>query len=235
VVLRDALFKYYVTQQDGRFFVADDSDPPIYVGNVVGFDEHEAALLVFVDYHDADTNPLPNGFNFRTLVGVRADRFTTRQAMFYANSDCAGPPVCIAAPGAALAHNLIQDLLPSSSGTISYLNSLQGNGPSYAVGRNLAVSATQDLLFRSSALQCDVELTSMWVSQTVSAVTQDSCINIAPGLSGGSLAPFRIAEALTIPGSTANVLEGLTPPFYTNMIGNPLQEFTRTAPRGEGL
>jgi hypothetical protein len=235
VVLRDVLVKYYLSRQDDRFLIADSSEPPKLIGNAVGFDEHDAPQVIFVDYHDADTNPLPNGFNFRTLIGVRDDRFTSRQPVFYATPNCSAAPVCIARPGSEQAHSLIASLT-GTTGSISYLNALQGNGPSYAVGRDLSVSAAQDLLYRSSATQCDVELLSMWVSQTLAVTSTDSCVNIPEGqVSGAELSAFLQAQPVLIPGSSNNVFQGLIPPYFTNMIDNPLVELTRFAPTGEGL
>jgi len=231
-VLRDALIKYHFSQQDGRFFVADSSDPPIMIGNVAGFDEHDAPLVVFVDYHDDIDNPLPGASNFRTLVGVRDNRLTTRQALFYADVACTGPIVCVASAGSEAAHDLVATL-SGTTGGISYLNALQGGGPSYAIGRDLGQSATQDLLYRSTPTQCDVELVAMWVSQTIASAVTDSCIPLSPGISGSDLSLFQLAEPVLRPGGTANVLQGLVAPYFINMIGNPLQEFSSIPPSGE--
>lgn len=232
VVLRDALITYYLSQENRRFFVADSSDPPILVGDVVGFDEYDAPLLVFVDYHEENANPLPGEFNFRALIGARDDRLTTRQVLLYDVANCAGPPVCIASPGSLSANAQLAGLAETSS-TVSFIAPLQGdNAPAYAVGRDLLAAPGQDLLYRSSTAGCTSELVSMWVSQRLSV---NACVNISPGISGANLAPFRLAEPVLLPdGSGENVLTGLQPPYLLNMVGNPRTELTRIAPSGEG-
>ena len=50
VALRDAVFKYKLSQQDQDFYVFDSSDPAKVIGKVASFDEHEAPLVPFIDY-----------------------------------------------------------------------------------------------------------------------------------------------------------------------------------------
>lgn len=237
-ILRNSLIKYYFNQVNTRFFVADSTPTSrIMIGDVVGFDEHETPLVVFTDY-DSASNDLPGALttnNYRTLIGIRDDRFTTRQPLLYSDAAC-GIPACISGRGSELANDLIVDSAKNISsitipGAISYLNAMQGDyAPVYAVGRILP--GTIDYLYRSTGTACAVPLLSMWVSQTVGTTNAESCIAVS--ISGSSnLANFEIAETVKMPTGTSNVLETLKAPFLLNAIENPLVEFTQTTPVNE--
>tara|TARA_R100001377_G_scaffold82177_2_gene62301 strand:- start:5357 stop:6169 length:813 start_codon:yes stop_codon:yes gene_type:complete len=229
--LRNALFKYYVSQQDERFIAADSSVPAILIGKVIGFDKYNAPQVVFVDYHNSSTNPLPGGFNYRTIIGVRDDRFTSGQVLFYSANSCQAGPVCIASPGSEIANTLVGNRT-TLTGTISYLNAMQGSdSPSYAVGRNLSASSTQDLLYRSTTAACTVTIQSMWVSETV--LDSGSCIAVSPNFVNSDLSSFKEAVEVLMPTGVGNVLSGLIAPYYINMIDTPTTDFTFTAPPGE--
>jgi hypothetical protein len=227
-LLRNSLIKYYFNQVNTRFFVADSHASPILIGDVVGFDEHETPLVVFTDYNSA-TNMLPGSFNYRTLIGIRDDRFTTRQPLLYSDTSC-GVPACIAARSSELANGLIASAA-KSSGTISYLNAMQGtNAPTYAVGRKLSEFSDKDFLYRSTGNACGVSLQSMWVSQTVGDNSQ-SCVAVS--LSGSDLDNFKSVESVQMPDGLNNVLVNLTFPNLINMVENPLVDFSYTTPTGE--
>ena len=229
-ILRNSLIKYYFNQVNTRFFVADSTTAPILIGDVVGFDEHETPLVVFTDY-DSASNALPGDFNYRTLIGIRDDRFTTRQPLLYSDASC-GVPVCIPGRSSEVANGLIVTAA-NTTGTISYMNAMQGaNAPVYAVGRILTGATPNiDQLYRSTGTACAVAVQSMWVSQTVGTNAQ-SCIAVS--VSGSDLVNFESAVAVTMPtDSSSNVLATLNAPFFLNMVDNPLVEFTQTTPVDE--
>jgi hypothetical protein len=228
--LRNSLIKYYVNQVNTRFFVADSTTDPILIGDVVGFDEHETPLVVFTDY-DLDSNLLPGDFNYRTLIGIRDDRFTTRQPLLYSDASC-GVPACIPGRSSEVANGLIVTAA-KTTGTISYMSAMQGaNAPVYAVGRILTgATPDKDHLYRSTGIACAVDLRSMWVSQTL-GTNAESCIPVnVNGIS--DLASFESAVAVPMPTDASNnVLSKLIAPFFLNMIDKP-QTFTETTPIAE--
>ena len=67
---------------------------------VAAFDVHETPIVTFVDY-GARVDGSGNELNFRALIGVRDDRFTSRQPIFYSNASCTTDP-CIAGPSVEL-------------------------------------------------------------------------------------------------------------------------------------
>jgi len=218
VALRDAVFKYKLSQQDQDFYVFDSSAPPAKViGKVAGFDEHEAPLVPFIDY-GARTDGNGDPINFRALIGVRDDRFTSRQPIFYSGAACDGT-ACIAGPSAEASYNTgIDDA--TTTGGVSYLNALQGI--TYGIGAGTgAVNSPTDIrgwLYRQKIDACSAaNLNSIWDSQRV--VPLRPCVTIAPSISANG---FFDAEAVVGAGvAAANVLAPLTPPFYTNMISTP--------------
>jgi hypothetical protein len=157
VMIRDALVKHYVAKQSSEALVADAAGQ--ILGEAVGFDEHDAPRIFYVDRSLETT--------FRTLIGVRDDRFTSREAVYYSGTACTGVP-CIKTISDELTSSKGTDYL-SGTGNVSYFNALQG-GPNYAVGRG--ASGLPGDLFRESALVCPVpasQLQSRWMSQKVVA------------------------------------------------------------------
>ena len=209
--VRNALFKYYLARQDLSFVVYDSSTPPRWLGTAVGFDAFEAPLLPFVDYgvkHPADANAR----NLRALVGVRNDRFTSHQPVFYSEANCTGT-VCIAQETS------------SGSGAVAALYAMQ-DGPVYAVGAGLE-KERQGALYRSSEGPCvAAAMLSKWVSQQRVPSNDSLCFAVSPALDA---ALFQAAVPVeTTSGSTPiNVLQVPTAPFYVNGVNDPLQ----TAPR----
>lgn len=157
VMIRDALVKHYVAKQSSETLVADAAGRVL--GEAIDFDEHDAPRIFFVD-RSQDTP-------FRTLIGVRDDRFTSREAVYYSGSACTGVP-CIKTISDELTSSRGTDSLPGT-GNVSYFNALQG-GPNYAVGRGSV--GLPGHLYRESLLMCPVapsELQSRWMSQKVAS------------------------------------------------------------------
>lgn len=225
--VRNALFKYYLARQDTSFVVYDSSSPTRrLLGTAVGFDEHQAPLLAFVDYgvvYPAGADPR----NLRALIGVRNDRFTSRQPVFYKNADCSGT-VCIAVEtnsGGALVPGV-----DSEVGPIAQLYAMQ-DGPVYAVGAGTDGKPLQGSLYRSTTVSCDGEaLNSMWVSARLYETSSGSmCVNLSSPL----VANYRFAVAVGVTTSGSNVLQVPSAPFYVNMVNTPLQT-SPLAPVAEG-
>ncbi len=223
VAVRDALFKYKLSKQDQDFYVFDSSDPAIVIGKVASFDEHEAPLVPFIDYGvRTDTNGNP--INHRALIGIRDDRFTSRQPVFYSGPSCTGDP-CIAAPSNELAYNTGVDGLAGTGG-VGYLYGLQGI--SYGIGSVAGdPGAVKGQLYRQSTQFCGSILQSAWDSQRV--VTGTPCITISPTIGP---AGFFVAEPVER-SDGLNVLDPLNSPFYTNMISTPSTTYTAVPPADE--
>jgi hypothetical protein len=89
--VRDAWFKKKVVQESINIYVVHDnqSGDNTILGKAIDFDEHEAPLIPFVDYNpDIDMDGTGDGFNYRTLIGVRDDRLTTRERVYYTDLEC---------------------------------------------------------------------------------------------------------------------------------------------------
>jgi len=164
VMIRDALVKHYVAKQASETLVADSAGRVL--GEAIDFDEHDAPRIFLVDR----TLETP----YRTLIGVRDDRFTSREAIYYSGSNCTGIP-CIKTISDETTSSRGTDFL-SGTGNVSYLNALQ-SGPNYAVGRG--GQGLPGILFRESALMCPVlpsQLNSRWMSQKV--VSGEPCESV---------------------------------------------------------
>jgi len=157
VMIRDALVKHYVAKQSSETLVADANGQ--ILGEAIDFDEHDAPRIFYVDRSQDAA--------YRTLIGVRDDRFTSREAIYYSGSACTGVP-CIKTISDELTSSRGTDYLPGT-GNVSYFNALQG-GPNYAVGRG--GGGLPGNLFRESSLLCPVpasQLQSRWMSQKVTS------------------------------------------------------------------
>ena len=218
VAVRDAWFKYALSQQDQSFYVFDSSDPVIVIGKVAGFDEHEAPLVPFIDYDVSFNGGDP--VNHRALIGVRDDRFTSRQPVFYSLPNCTGS-ICISGAGIESSYNRGVDNIAATGG-IGYLYALQG--VSYAIGAGDG-GAIKGRLYRQTAAACGVALQSAWDSQRV--VAGSPCISVAVGPAG-----FFTAQSVDR-GPGENVLDPLTAGFYTNMISTPSTTYTAVLPGDE--
>lgn len=155
VAVRDALFKRYVGKQSQQAILVDAAGRVL--GEAVDFDEHDAPRLFYIDRSLAPAR--------RVLIGIRDDRFSSREPLYYAGGSCSGPP-CIKATSDERADSTGIDGV-SGSGAVSYLNALQGP-PNYAVGRG--ADGLPGALYRESGDICPVaveEIGSRWVSQKV--------------------------------------------------------------------
>ncbi|UTW08466.1 hypothetical protein [Pseudomonas benzenivorans] len=155
VAIRDALVKRYVSQQSQKVIVVDAQGKVL--GEAADFDEHDAPRLFYIDRSQASS--------YRTLIGIRDDRFTSREPLYYAGNSCEGDP-CIKSVSNELTDNSGVDGL-SGSGSVSYFNALQGQ-PNYGVGQG--ASGLPGALFRETAQSCPVEaadIGSRWISQKV--------------------------------------------------------------------
>lgn len=159
VAVRDAIFKYMNSQQNNEVFVSDSNDTNM--GVAVGFDEHEAPLLIFTD-SSGDTP-------YRALIGIRDDRFTSREPVYYTLPNCQGDP-CVKSPSDENADSAGTGLLPGT-GSVSYFNALQA-GPTYAVGAGPDGERIKGSLYRETPQACEYNALeaaqgSRWMSQKV--------------------------------------------------------------------
>lgn len=169
VAIRDALFKRMILQQSQNVTVYDANGVPL--GEVLSFDEHEAPLIPYVDRTVPPLSPDPAHRNYRTLIGVRDDRFTSREPVYYAGANCTGTPCIKGISDEASDSRGVSGL--ANTGAVSYLNALQA-GPNYAIGRS--PDGIIGYLYRSGPAICPVaaeEIQSRYMSQKV--VTGEPC------------------------------------------------------------
>jgi len=161
ILVRDALIKRYHTKVDNQITVVDANNKPL--GIAIGFDEHQAPLIFYTDRQANST--------YRALIGIRDDRFTSREAVYYDAPNCQGNP-CLKGLSDELSDSLgLSKTI--NSGNVSYINALQ-QGPNYAIGQ--LDSSVIGLLLKSTALACPAtgdEIVSRYVSQKV--VTGNPC------------------------------------------------------------
>ncbi|WP_372761985.1 hypothetical protein [Pseudoalteromonas sp.] len=169
VALRNALIKHQFQQQQQDIVIADSNDR--LLGKMLSFDEHEAPLVAYVDRTVAAAPGEQVAANYRVLIGIRDDRFTTREPIYYDAPNCTGNP-CIKSTSDENSDSIGLSGI-RATGVVSYFNALQG-GPNYAIGRS--VDGIKGDLFRSTAMQCPAtinEIQSRYVSQKV--VTGSPC------------------------------------------------------------
>ncbi len=165
VAIRDALIKHMAAKTSHEITVYDATG--VALGRALGFDEHQAPLVPYVDRTVPPLAPDPAHRNYRALIGVRDDRFTSREPVYYSGPDCTGTP-CIKATSDEDADNTGLSGRPAT-GAVSYLHALQG-GPNYAIGAS--PDGIQGHLYRSTALACPiapVDIQSRYLSQKVVA------------------------------------------------------------------
>jgi hypothetical protein len=169
VALRNALIKHQFQQQQQQVVIADSNDR--LLGKMVSFDEHEAPLVAYVDRTVEPAQADQASPNYRVLIGIRDDRFTTREPIYYDAPNCTGNP-CIKSISDENSDSTGLSGI-RATGVVSYFNALQG-GPNYAIGHSF--DGIKGDLFRSTAAQCPVtinEIQSRYVSQKV--VTGSPC------------------------------------------------------------
>lgn len=175
VAIRDALFKQYVQKQSREVTVYDANG--LILGKAVDYDEHEAPRIPYIDRTVPPFSPDPEHRNYRALISIRDDRFTSREAVYYDGADCTGTP-CIKASSDEAADNVgIENL--SATGAVSYLYKMQ-DGPTYAIGRS--PDGIKGFLFRETASACAIQpeaIKSRYMSQKV--VTGSPCEPVSTG------------------------------------------------------
>ncbi|MBB1344943.1 hypothetical protein [Pseudoalteromonas sp. SG45-2] len=161
ILVRDALIKRHQTKVDNQITVVDANNRPL--GIAVSFDEHQAPLIFYTDRGANNT--------YRALIGIRDDRFTSREAVYYDAPNCQGSPCLKGLSDEATDSQGVSKL--NNTGNVSYINALQ-QGPNYAIGQ-LGNSVIGQLL-RSTPQQCPAnseQILSRYVSQKV--VTGSPC------------------------------------------------------------
>ncbi|MEH6734906.1 MAG: hypothetical protein V7690_09690 [Shewanella sp.] len=167
--VRNALVKSQVAQQNRDITVADSNG--VKLGKMLSLNEHETPIVPFIDGGVAPLAPDPAHKNYRAILGVRDDRFTSREPVYYDSPNCTGNP-CIKGISDETSDNRGVDNI-DASGAVSYLHALQG-GPNYAIGRS--DDGIIGHLYRSTPLQCPVDISdiqSRYMSQRV--VTGTPC------------------------------------------------------------
>ena len=161
ILVRDALIKRHQTKVDNQITVVDANNRPL--GIAVSFDEHQAPLIFYTDRGANNT--------YRALIGIRDDRFTSREAVYYDAPNCQGNPCLKGLSDEASDSQGVSKL--NTTGNVSYINALQ-QGPNYAIGQ-LGNTVIGQLL-RSTPQQCPAnseQILSRYVSQKV--VTGSPC------------------------------------------------------------
>ena len=161
ILVRDALIKRHQTKVDNQITVVDANNRPL--GIAVSFDEHQAPLIFYTDRGANNT--------YRALIGIRDDRFTSREAVYYDAPNCQGNPCLKGLSDEATDSQGVSKL--NNTGNVSYINALQ-QGPNYAIGQ-LGNTVIGQLL-RSTPQQCPAnseQILSRYVSQKV--VTGSPC------------------------------------------------------------
>ncbi len=166
IAIRDALIKYKFKQLDRSVIVSDANNRVL--GPMVGFDEHEAPLLFFID---RTLSPDNEGREqaFRALIGIRDDRFTSREPIYYTQLNCKGDP-CIKPTSSERLDNRGVDIASTDTGAVSYFHALQ-DGPNYAIGQDPS-GGLKGFLYRESVEACPVNVItavtgSRYISQKV--------------------------------------------------------------------
>lgn len=168
--IRDALFIKKLKQQDRTIVVSDSNNKVL--GEVFTLDEHDAPQLFYIDRTMPDTEK-----NYRALIGVRDDRFTSREPIYYTGLNCTGEP-CIKPTSSESLDSSGVSRLPNT-GAVSYFQALQGS-PNYAIGRSS--NGIPGFLYRETIAACPIPeiiagvgspIGSRYISQKV--VTGEPC------------------------------------------------------------
>ncbi len=169
VALRDVLFKQYVEKQSRDIYVSDSNG--LVLGQALSFDQHEAPRIPYIDRLVPPLSPDPAHRNYRALISIRDDRFTTREAVYYDGENCTGTP-CIKAPSDEKEDNIGIDNV-AATGAVGYLYKSQA-GPTYAIGRS--PNGITGYLFRDTGNACPISpdaVRSRYMSEKV--VTGSPC------------------------------------------------------------
>ncbi|WP_148862801.1 type II secretion system protein [Marinobacter fonticola] len=185
VAIRDALVKHYVMKQNQEAIVVDAAGTVL--GKAVDFDEHDAPRIFLMDQSKVSPS--------RTLIAIRDDRFTSREAIYYSGANCTGTP-CIKTISDETTDSIGVDG-QFGSGNVSYFNALQGMA-NYAVGAG--ENGLPGALFSESPQACPVppsKIGSRWVSQKI--VVGDPCETV------------NLEDKSTVPAFTGCLINTLEP------------------------
>lgn len=155
VAIRDALVKRHVAQQAQKTYIVDSKGAVL--GEATGYDEHDAPRVFYVDRSQDE--------NYRVLIGIRDDRFTSREPIYYATNNCTGDPCIKSTSNESSDSRGVSQL--AHTGSVSYFNALQ-NGPNYAIGKG--ANGLKGFLYRETLNECPAEardIASRWISQKV--------------------------------------------------------------------
>lgn len=248
--LRDAYLKREQFQNsiDLQILYDNDGSPgglSTILGRAAILDEHETPLLAFSDFNQSYAG---TSVNYRVLIGVRDDRFTSRQQIYYTTDNCTtqvstgniGDIACIMVPGSedggAFASPSYQ--LATQAGV-----SIGSGFPqkSYGVGRKEDNIDPTDYglpgwLWRQTNSDCDASsIRSRWNSKSLSPSPVGMCETL-PGLSATS-GSLKAAEMVPDPDSSdLNVFDNFfaNRPFQVNSPIDPSQLTSGTPSFGSG-
>lgn len=235
VAIRDALLNYQQANADRSITVYDSQGQKL--GPMIGFDEHEAPLLFYFDrtLHAADsTKPV-----YRALIGVRDDRFTSREPIYYTGLNCQGTP-CIKKTSTEQTY-LLSDIITLETESInedsvSYFHALQG-GPNYAVGRS-SDGGVRGALYREGLSACPLDLIgevigSRYMSQRLVQGSPCESPIVLPQLLGNEL--VAAVPVTDINNPEQNALDGYTAPYKVSMPASVLNAnyWEPTPPKAE--
>jgi hypothetical protein len=162
VAIRDALVKHQVAQQNREITLIDSNQ--LRLGRMLTLNEHETPLIPLIDNSIPPLAPDPAHQSFRAIIGVRDDRFTSREPVYYDGPNCTGNP-CMKGISDETTDSQGVDRL-QATGAVSYLHALQA-GPNYAIGRS--ADGIRGDLYRTAGM-CPIEpsqVQSRYMSQRV--------------------------------------------------------------------
>ncbi len=206
VAIRDALVKHYAQKQSREVYVSDANGSVL--GKALDFDEHDAPRIPYID-RTAPAGSDGVQRNFRALIGVRDDRFTSREPVYYPTANCTGTP-CIKSTSNELSdsYDIAGD---GAAGAVSYLSALQA-GPNYAIGNS--GTDVKGFLFRETSAACPYSpemVGSRYVSQKV-----------VPGLPCESVAPASGAAEPGTGGATNASGPDITDAYTDCIVGTDI-------------
>lgn len=222
IAIRDALFERAQLKQSRSTIVVDSQGRKL--GPAVDYDEHDAPRIPYID---RTVTPAEAGLplrNYRVLIGVRDDRFTSREPLYYSNADCTGIP-CIKSTSDETSDSAGIDRI-SSTGSVSYLNALQG-GPNYAIGAS--PNRIKGHLYRETPLACPAtEIRSRYISQKVIAGSPCEDFSMGNSVPANTQCLLSVVEDCSCPtgySSQGDILEN-----YLTPINRTIRQTIRSLP-----
>jgi hypothetical protein len=205
VAIRDALVKHQVAQQNREITLIDSNQ--LRLGRMLTLNEHETPLIPLIDNSIPPLAPDPAHQSFRAIIGVRDDRFTSREPVYYDGPNCTGNP-CMKGISDETTDSLGVEKL-QATGAVSYLHALQA-GPNYAIGRSL--DGIRGDLYRTAGM-CPIEpsqLQSRYMSQRV--------------VSGTPCESFQVEQVAADTSCLAGIETGLSVIEIAPEVDNPVCE-----------